>query len=185
MISGSNPAALPCLEHSSSSLVSDHLCLVGRRVWEVQQAALHDLRPWNSALQGHQSLWIRWKREGDQLQEHKLLPFTTQGARTPTTYNLQMAVAAVEWLWYGPDTESVLLYSCKSHRHWIWSDLVRKMVKGQNELFTMDMFTNGVSSVHQKISVYLSSSLLFSGKQKRMFFRYYPYSHCNNLNAIV
>lgn len=90
-----------------------------------------------------QSPRVSLKRR-DQLQKHKLLPFTTQGASTPTTCITTITVAAVEWLWCWSDTEVefqfISVEVTDTESAWIWSikHSVRKMMKGQWWLSTMD-----------------------------------------------
>lgn len=109
---------------------SNCLCL-GGGFGNLSRQHLHDLRPLEFCSARTPEHGDKVEKRRDQLQKHKLLPFTTQGASAPTIHNLKIAVAAVEWLWYGPDKVSVSFDSCKSHRHWSWLDLVRKMMKGQ------------------------------------------------------
>jgi len=140
MISGSKPTALPYKEcSSSSSMVSVQLCLFGK----FSRQYLRKLKPWNSALKTIQSPRVRWKRAGDQLQKHKLLPFTTQGANTPTvvTTTRQLILLqssdrcsccgrALMLIWH---RSIISFYSCRNHRHWIWLDSVHKTLSEKND----------------------------------------------------
>lgn len=122
---------------------------------KLNRQYLHELNPWSSALQGHPEPWSKVEKRRGSTTEAQATAFHHTGCRYTNSlyyYNLQTAVAAMERLWCWSDAEVefhfIPVEVTDMESAWIWSikHSVRKVMKGQRWLSTVDRLINCVSA---------------------------------------